>query len=123
MVTHDRINCNALQRMVAEFRREAESVFPTPSPRDSMAFVLEEATEVQRALMKSGYADGQYLRGNTEPPDLEGEIGDLVFMVATLATQLEVDLTLALQKTLSKLYNRVEVERVRRQEVKHADAE
>jgi NTP pyrophosphatase (non-canonical NTP hydrolase) len=96
-----------LQKAVSDFRMKVERDFPTPSPRDSVAFVITEAAEVLDAMLKAGYCDARYLRNRPLSKDIEGELGDLVLMVATLANGLGVNLNKALYKSMAKIEERI----------------
>jgi NTP pyrophosphatase (non-canonical NTP hydrolase) len=98
---------NDLQEQVSAFRAQVEQWFPTPSPRDSMAFIVTEAGELLDAMLKSGYADAEYLRNRPQEKDLETELGDLLFMTITLANSLGLDVDRALLKSMAKIQCRV----------------
>ncbi len=99
------------QHKVLGFRERVEADFPTPSPRDSAAFVAIEAGELQDAVLKAGYSDARYLRNDPDGADVEGELGDLLFMALTLANQLGINADRALRRTLAKIERRIQVDK------------
>jgi NTP pyrophosphatase (non-canonical NTP hydrolase) len=99
---------SVLQLMVSTFRYEVERLgFCEPTPRDSMAFIITEAAELLDAMLKGGYGDMEYVRARPQEKDVEGEMGDLLLMVLTLANQLDIDTTRALNRSMDKIRARL----------------
>lgn len=69
------------------------------SELSNMAQLTEEVGELARVINRT-YGDQSIKQG--EELDLEGEIGDVLFVLTCIANQTGIDLTQALQKNLEK---------------------
>ena len=93
---------NKDQAFAAMYRFFLERAWPTPNVVDCSRFVMQEAAEVDSALMKAGYQSSDHARNN--PLDIgqartaiKHEIGQVYGMVVTLANLLDFDLTKLLE--------------------------
>jgi len=97
------------QEQVAKFRARVEPWFPTPDIRDTYIFLTTEVAELGDLLVRT-MPNGEYLRNSDDPVTKEqfkNELGDTLFMLATLATQMDVSLPEALAHVLEKIERRV----------------
>lgn len=69
------------------------------SELSNMAQLTEEVGELARVINRT-YGDQSTKKG--EELDLEGEIGDILFVLTCIANQTGIDLSQALQKNLEK---------------------
>ena len=94
------MNLKELQKWVQEdwdnFSKEK------PDPHLQLIYLFEELGEVAESIRK--------LTGNKErkkiEADLEGEIGDVLIAIATIANHYNVDLSSAIEKTKKKIVDR-----------------
>jgi NTP pyrophosphatase (non-canonical NTP hydrolase) len=95
--------------IVAAFRQRVEAHFTTPDLRDSYMYLVTEVGELGdlllRALNGDRHTRGRQLEVRSE--DFYDEIGDVLFMLATVAVHLRIPLAEALQHTLSKIESRI----------------
>lgn len=100
-----------LQRIVHEWISQWEEGYF--SPLSNLARLSEEVGELARALNHE-YGDKPPKTADPESAIAE-ELGDILFVVVTLANSLEIDLDKALQEVLDK-YNVRDSERFTRKE-------
>lgn len=95
-----------IQNMVQEFRDKYEDVWPTPPPMDCWNYIVQEVAEVGDCLLRLGWGNrDDYLRMHDrleDRVDLITELGDVVLMVATLCSLMEVDMDIALDMALEE---------------------
>lgn len=94
---------------VARFRARVAQDFPTPGLRDAYIYLTTEVGELGDLLLRTlRPAD---LRTDPDKLPTRGalvdEIGDTLFMLATVANHLDISLTEALAHTLDKVDRRV----------------
>jgi NTP pyrophosphatase (non-canonical NTP hydrolase) len=81
--------------MVKEFRKEYEDAWPTPPVMDCWNYIVQEIAEVGDWLMRNGYGQrNDYFRMHSRFGDTKAlveELGDVLVMVCTLATLLDID--------------------------------
>jgi len=100
----------SLVRDVERWRAINEDVFTWPAVEMSLLYTIEEITEVARAYQVACLPN--HLRNRTEKQDIALEIGEALFMLATVASQTGVrDLSQALQKAIDHLEIRCEKKR------------
>lgn len=83
------------------------SIWPEPDVIDSYIFLVTEVGEVGDLLMRSGHSLYKYVRNSPDeatPERLAHELGDVMLMLCTLATQLGIDLEAALAVRLAAYY-------------------
>ena len=84
-----------IQEIVARRRKNFPRRFRLPNPFASWAYLVTEVAEVGDVLLRiqnPNHLRGSYIDKNSLGRCLAEELGDAAFMLATLATQLEVDL-------------------------------
>jgi len=95
------------QARVAEMRKRLEGRFPLPSIMESWAYLVTEVAEVGDILLRLEAPDHKRNHEEGDADELTFnlflEIGDVQMMLATLATQLSIDLTAATHAACSKL--------------------
>jgi NTP pyrophosphatase (non-canonical NTP hydrolase) len=105
------------QHAVMALRAElAERAWKTPTVFDSWAFVSTEMAELLEAmglqaaivqlgdaLLRAGYGDQAYSRNHDREARIFDEMGDVMLMLCTLATRLDIDLDEALQHSIDKI--------------------
>lgn len=73
-----------------------------PDPHLQLIYLFEELGEVAESIRKlSGKKERKEMR-----PDLEGEIGDVLIAIATIANHYNIDLSSAAEKTKKKIIDR-----------------
>lgn len=94
------MNLKELQKWVKEDWDKFSKV--KPDPHLQLVYLFEELGEVAESIRK--------LSGNKERKemqvDLEGEIGDVLIAVTTIANHYNVDLSSAVEKTKKKIVDR-----------------
>lgn len=73
-----------------------------PDPHLQLIYLFEELGEMAEAIRKSG---GNKTRKKIKV-DLEGEIGDVLITIATIANNYGIDLNAAVSKTKKKIIQR-----------------
>ncbi len=77
---------------------------PYWSPMSQLARIVEEVGELARVY---NHRDGDKVKKPTEEPDdMEGEIGDILFVIMCMANSEGIDLDKALQKVIEKVHTR-----------------
>jgi NTP pyrophosphatase (non-canonical NTP hydrolase) len=77
---------------------------PYWSPMSQLARIVEEVGELARVY---NHRDGDKVKKPTEEPDdMEGEIGDILFVMMCMANSENIDLDRALQKAIKKVHTR-----------------
>jgi MazG family protein len=94
-------NLPSLERSYEVGRVAAGVGFDWPSARGALEKIVEETKEVEALLAGKSPAGGS--------PELEGELGDLLFAVANLCRKLEIRPEKALKNTLAKFCRRFRV--------------
>ena len=96
------------QEAVRQLREAIEDKWPTPDVIDSYLFLVSEIGEVGDALLRAGYGSrGDYIRHHaTRVRELEAELGQVLLMLCTLASALDIDLRIALAIEVDKVYER-----------------
>jgi len=103
---------NEGQAKVELLRKDIRDVFATPTPVDSLIFLMTELGEVADVMTRFGYGGlVRYLRGTIIDERglrqrLVMELGDTYMMLCTLASSVGVDLDIALESTIQKLQQR-----------------
>jgi NTP pyrophosphatase (non-canonical NTP hydrolase) len=107
MGQHDRargggiLDLDAYQAEVAAFVREHGGYFP---PLSNLARLAEEVGELAR-LLNARFGPKRPKEGEALP-ELEEELGDILFVLAVLAAELDVSLSTAGTKSLEKARRR-----------------
>lgn len=77
---------------------------PYWSPMSQLARIVEEVGELARVY---NHRDGDKIKKPSEDPDdMEGEIGDILFVIMCMANSEDIDLDRALQKVITKVHTR-----------------
>lgn len=95
-------------------KRLSNTAYILTHPADTIAYIFQELGEVSKEMLRLGYGAGDsyaFYDHGTHPPShdcLKVEFGDTMLMLCTLANQLGVDLSEALDMSIQKILNRWE---------------
>jgi NTP pyrophosphatase (non-canonical NTP hydrolase) len=93
----DKVNC---------FRNGNRDVFKDVDPISAWMFLMTEFGELSDAMIRSGICGQEWLRGTEREARVVDEMGDVLFMLISLASALGLDIEYSLNKTLSKFDER-----------------
>jgi NTP pyrophosphatase (non-canonical NTP hydrolase) len=92
------------QWAVIGLREDIGDKWPNPGIMDSYVFIVTEVGELGDALLRTGYGlRGTYVRNRVKEASIKNELGDVLLMLCTLATELGIDLDEALQGCINFL--------------------
>lgn len=96
------MDLKALQKEVDDYISQfKEGYWP---PHENLVRLMEEVGELAREV--SHLHGSKKKKADEKPSSTEEELGDILFCVACLANQLNVDLSAAFQKTMQKYSTR-----------------
>lgn len=96
-----------LRPIIADLRHDCERNWPTPSPTDSLIWLFTEMGEFAEELSRlPGFLDTKPTRNHpreTSRPEVSEEAADVLIMLITLCTLVNIDLERAFMEKVAKL--------------------